>query len=180
MQSTVTEHAGSAFGTQSCQSCHMPLEDGEHSHAFLATRDPGTLRSALHVDASRTESDTVALTLSLGQVGHAFPTGDPFRRLSLELDAITQGGLVPIERRALTRTIETVRRGYFSERVETSDTRVGGADFEPVQRFDLGDARTSPVVWRVAYERLDLPFGHDEPQVFGRTVLFEGTLEAAP
>ena len=177
MQTTLTEHAGSALAGESCQSCHMPSTGpGRRSHGFAASRDPEMLRSAVSVVAARPEADVVTLTLSLGRVGHAFPTGDPFRRLQLELDAVTPEGLVPLERRPLRRELETRRVGFFEEAHERADTRIGGRDFEPVQRFELGDVHATVVQWRVVYERLDVTFGRDTPHVFDRIVLYQGTL----
>lgn len=177
MQTTLTEHAGSALAGESCQSCHMPsVGQGRRSHGFAASRDPDMLRSAVSVVAARPEADVVTLTLRLGRIGHAFPTGDPFRRLQLELDAVTPEGLVPLERRALRREVETQRVGFFKEAHERADTRVGGRDFAPVQRFELGDAHASTVRWRLAYERLDVTFDRDAPHVFDRIVLYQGTL----
>lgn len=177
MQTTLTEHAASAQAKNSCQSCHMPRsERARRDHGFAASRDLEMLRSAVSVVAARPEADVVTLTLSLGQVGHAFPTGDPFRRLRLEVDAVTPEGLVPLERRALMRAFETRRVGFFKEARERSDTRVGGRDFEPIQRLELGEGHTSTLLWRVVYERLDATFNHEAPHVFDRTVLYQGIL----
>lgn len=177
MQTTLIEHAGSALAGESCQSCHMPqVGPVRRSHGFIASRDPDMLRSAVSVVAARPEAEVVTLTLSLGRVGHTFPTGDPFRRLLLELDAVTPEGLVPLERRALTRAFETQRVGFFKEARERADTRVGGEDFEPVHRFELGDAHASTVLWRLAYERVDVTFDRDAPHVFDRIVVYQGTL----
>jgi hypothetical protein len=51
------------------------------SHAFVASRDPAFVRQAVRVQAVRDDATTILLTLSPGNVGHAFPTGDLFRRL---------------------------------------------------------------------------------------------------
>ncbi len=64
---------------QTCQSCHMP----RGSHHFPTQRHLNGLR----VDVVRTSESTIDARISLSHVGHAFPSGDPFRRAILELCA---------------------------------------------------------------------------------------------
>lgn len=54
------------------------------SYGFAATRDPDFLRQAAR--AVRDGATTLVLPLAPGAVGHAFPTGDLFRRLELVPD----------------------------------------------------------------------------------------------
>ncbi len=134
------------------------------------------LRSAVEVTATRPWAGSISLELSPRHVGHAFPTGDPFRRLSLEIDAAHGNEWVTVERRSLQRLIEP-GHGLSTRRAELQDTRVGGADALRVHTFDLDGHERSSIRWRVVYERLDHPFGPDEPLVFGRVPLFEGVLD---
>jgi hypothetical protein len=68
MQATLTEHRAS--GAPSCARCHMP----EGDHGF-----PGV---ALAAEALKVEvSPAGVFTLTARRVGHAVPTGDPFRRV---------------------------------------------------------------------------------------------------
>lgn len=81
LQDTLSEweHSAAARDGQRCQDCHMP--DGVHE--FRGAHDPSMLRSALRV---RTETDGRRLRLiveTTDKVGHAVPSGDPFRRLEL-------------------------------------------------------------------------------------------------
>lgn len=90
MQDTYEEWRWSdaaANGVQ-CQDCHMPEVTGpdgrtHRSHRFRGTRDLEFMRSAASVEASvRREGPELVLSLRLvpGAIGHAFPTGDLFRR----------------------------------------------------------------------------------------------------
>jgi hypothetical protein len=62
--------------------------DGHRSHRFSASRDEGWMRSVITVRAARPRGDRVELTLDLREdlVGHAFPTGDLMRRLSVQVE----------------------------------------------------------------------------------------------
>jgi hypothetical protein len=165
MQTTITEHAASPFADVTCQQCHMP--DGDHG--FAASRDPDLLRSALVASASRPAPDRVEIELAPGRVGHAFPTGDPFRRLVVEIGADNR----LLDAEILTRTIET--EGIGRQRVVVHDNRVGAIDFTPTLSFAVPSA--SPVWWRVVYERVDTTFGDEDADVLGRTAIASGHLD---
>ncbi|AKJ05945.1 hypothetical protein ATI61_110309 [Archangium gephyra] len=68
-------------GQGTCQSCHMPGK----SHAFRGAYDRDFLRGALSLRVERTRGQLVAV-LESRDVGHAFPTGDVFRHLTLWAD----------------------------------------------------------------------------------------------
>jgi Cytochrome c554 and c-prime len=175
MQSTLSEHRGSAFADLSCQSCHMPRDaDGRRAHGFAASRDPVMLRAAVHAQAKRT-GDEVVVTLTPAAVGHAFPTGDLFRRLAVELGHTDdEGEWIEVDARVLTRHIED-HRG--SGRVQVADDRPGatsGATRVPLSAPGLA-ARS--LDWRVVYERVDMDHPEDEdPRFFDRVVVAEGQL----
>lgn len=79
MQSTARER--DALGlSDSCLTCHM--RDGDH--LMSGAHDAATLRGAIEVDLSRDRRELV-FHLSVHDVGHAVPTGDQFRHLTLEL-----------------------------------------------------------------------------------------------
>lgn len=93
MQNTFAEWQTSdaaARGT-GCQDCHMPWRstpDGRRwrSHAFFGTGDRAMLSRAVRIDvSSRHEGHDLVVVANLtpGEIGHAFPTGDVFRRLEL-------------------------------------------------------------------------------------------------
>lgn len=74
MQSTASEHRAWG-GEESCVDCHMP----GGRHVFRGAYDPAFLRGALQV-----EDRGGRLVLRSVGVGHAFPTGDLFRHLTVE------------------------------------------------------------------------------------------------
>jgi hypothetical protein len=78
-QDTVAEHARSSFADRPCTACHDP-------HAPQGGHDADALRRAIDVVATRTPDGT-RFALTTTDVGHAFPTGDPFRRMVLEVCA---------------------------------------------------------------------------------------------
>lgn len=77
MQATAREAAGSA---ERCVDCHMPGGD----HRFLGGHDLGMLRGALAVTVERRGEGLVFTLLAQG-TAHAFPTGDLFRHLTVEV-----------------------------------------------------------------------------------------------
>ena len=100
-QSTVSEWhvSGAAARGMDCTSCHDP-------HRPRGGHDQAWVRDTIDVQVTG-KGDTVSATLTASGIGHAFPTGDPFRRLQLTLCAdlsctrpITQASL----HRSLKRT----------------------------------------------------------------------------
>lgn len=77
----------------SCQDCHMPWRDDgngrrHRSHVFPGGSDPGLLRRGVRVELSaRVEGDETVVQARLlpGEIGHAYPTGDLFRRAELRV-----------------------------------------------------------------------------------------------
>lgn len=63
--------------TEHCPDCHMP--DGDHN--MQGGNSPARVQNTIHVAAS---ASPLALVLSVEDVGHAVPTGDLFRHLTLE------------------------------------------------------------------------------------------------
>ena len=163
MQRTVSEHAASPLADKSCADCHMPVVDGprgrHRSHTFAETRDPAWLRRALVASAVRVGDGEVQVSLSLRDVGHAFPTGDLFRRLSVTADAVGD------DQRSLASATRYLGRhfGVGSAldlrpiRVELADDRPGAHGPQPTMTVALAlgpRATGAPVVWRVALERV--------------------------
>ncbi|HVH97880.1 MAG TPA: multiheme c-type cytochrome, partial [Enhygromyxa sp.] len=87
MQTTMREHQASPHADRSCATCHMPSAD----HAFGSTRDDEAMRRAVSITARR-DGDALVLTLTPIGVGHAFPTGDLFRRLELHAELVSRDG----------------------------------------------------------------------------------------
>ena len=174
MQTTLSEHERSPYSAQRCSDCHMPVVAGHRSHAFASTRDPAALARALSVVASR-DGDRLLLELTPQRVGHAFPTGDLFRRLRVVAEAKQGEQVVRREQRFLARHFEYRSHGGVSRRIEVSDDRPGthsqdgGAAHET---FDFGAAPGLPLSFRVSYERVDHLRGDSEDEaVVGEAVL---------
>ncbi len=169
MQSTLTEHQTSAYTSESCASCHMP----EGSHAFGITRDRERLSAALSVDAERVGS-IVRLRLRSRGVGHAFPTGDTFRALHVEVGR--EGQPASDDRRLhRTFTLERARSGLGFVLEEVDDTRLSADGSTTEVELSVPAANSDTLWWRVVYERRDNPFKSDA-KTFERIALAEGTL----
>jgi hypothetical protein len=184
MQSTVTEHARSAQSDQPCANCHMPLTTKgaapHRSHAFLGGHDDALVRSAVTVRAERSR-DGARITLTPRELGHAFPTGDLFRRLEVSAEAIgPEWQVVARERRYLTRHWERQPSPFGV--VLRSATR----DDRPLREavtIDLPLGATElAIAWRVAYQRVEHPRSDDEQdsRIEGEIELGSGTLETKP
>lgn len=185
MQLTVTEHRASASADKPCASCHMPSASGasggqaHRSHAFAASRSPEWIRSAVRIRATRA-GERVHLVLTPARAGHAFPTGDLFRRL--EVSAVAEGGEREVRRvRYLTRHFAEVQElpGILVRSV-VRDDRVGAQAGAPqTVELDLGPAAAGHAVrWRVSYQRVAHPRGRDErdAMIEGEILIDEGTL----
>ena len=178
MQATMIEHARSASPDVSCRTCHMPRVDGHASHRFAASRDEAMIRRAARVTVERA-GDVVTVTLSSGDAGHAFPTGDLLRRLSIT--AFAGDPAHPQVRRTvfLARHFEDEQElPGIVVRVVRIDDRLGFLGPESrVVRLTLAGAGTLPVHFRVAYQRVQhLGAGELDAEVAGEIVLSQGDL----
>jgi hypothetical protein len=179
MQRTASEHRASAYANASCESCHMPSVGAgvarHRSHAFLASRDPATLRRALAIEAVPLAPGTIEVTLRLAEVGHAVPTGDMFRRLVVRAEALDpRGRVVGSAERRLARRFALERAGY----VEVADERPGGARGAVVRvPLDLGEsAAGARIRYRVDHERVTNDFRAPE-RVEASIMLAEGEID---
>jgi len=191
MQETVREHAASWARDYACADCHMPWVDdgagrGHRSHSFAASRDPEMLARAVGVSARRLGTTEVEVTLTPGAAGHAFPTGDLFRRLELRVRVIGVDGPHGLQRRRLGREFATGGHGGMF-RGQLADTRVHN---EPVVlRFDLMDGPPPPtpicedlsqveVAWELRYQRVAFPDPRrrDGGVLDGEVIVAYGTL----
>lgn len=146
MQKTALEHAESSDRARPCASCHMPRVPTRATHAFAASRDLPALTAALDVTAVRDpQTDHVVWTLTSKGVGHAFPTGDLFRRLVLRVR--TPRGTIE---RPFERSFRSTRDATGAViRSESNDTRLRPA--HPV-RIDL--PLPGPLSWQLLYQRI--------------------------
>jgi hypothetical protein len=182
MQSTVSEHRASPFARTPCAECHMPEDGFRRSHRFSSSRDPEFLRRSLRVTARRTPAGSVELTLAPLSVGHAFPTGDLFRRLELTVESFgAEQQVVSARTKYLARHFRSrPSAGAFGRMELVADDRPGrhGAA-ESRFDFELGAGSAKlPVAWSVAYQRVEHPRSIDESDALleGEIVLAEGLL----
>jgi hypothetical protein len=162
MQRTVTEHGGRG---DTCATCHMTKKGGHADHRFGASRDEAFVRSAVTVRATRRSPGTIEVVLAPAYVGHAFPTGDLFRRVRVSVGSTS---------RYLAR-----HYAYRQEipgvvvRSEIGDDRVHGGE-----RVIVFEGEPDKTRARVVYERAD---GPSDPafmnvHVSGSIVLFDEEL----
>lgn len=146
MQLTATEHRDSPFASRSCASCHMPpSQHGGTNHRFAASRDVHMLRSAAKIIGSR-DGDELVITFTRLAVGHAFPTGDLFRRLRV-LARDAEGNLVSAE------------LGRKTKLGPTADNRPFVRGDQTAIRLPIGSGAAT---FRVVYERVQHPLTEDE------------------
>jgi len=188
MQATVSEHAQSQFADQSCGACHMRVVgegDARHtSHLFAASRDPAMLRAAVVVHAERIDDERVRIRLAPGEVGHAFPTGDLFRRLLVEAEAYDEDGdRLAYDARALARHFVDARPSQGARvRALVRDDRVGAPALHEQGgvvdvELDLGpDADALEVRWRVIHQRVEFAAPGGEAAIAGETIVVSGAL----
>ena len=163
MQSTVREHAASAFADRSCADCHMPpvapepgvsANEARRSHAFVGAYSPEMLAKAVRVTTSRTP-ERIRVRLDPGEVGHAVPTGDLLRRLELRVEVVGEdGGATLLGRRWFGRRFGPIpQRDGVTVRGELDDTRVGPAGVE-VELVVPAAARARPLRWVLVHQRV--------------------------
>jgi hypothetical protein len=160
VQETVSEHAASTYASVGCAECHMPARDGHKDHRFVSGHAPAQIARAVHVEVVRQQGAAngkiAAARVSIRvDAGHAFPTGDMFRRARLVMFAEgARGEIVADAERAFGRTWGGVRSGeHAGARQQTGDTRIRGSWSELVEL----EAPSAPIVrvrWALLYERV--------------------------
>jgi hypothetical protein len=170
MQDTLNEHAASSFAATECQACHMPLvlpkgpsARPHKSHAFRVIDDPSMIRRAARLSASRLSARKVEITVAAGDVGHAFPTGDMFRRLEVRAEALSASGEViakadPVTLgRTFTDRPRDPEKSLAFHRTEAEDTRVPPPGAGPARVVELSFGKpvgAARIRWQVAYQRM--------------------------
>jgi hypothetical protein len=126
------------------------------SHRFGVHDDPEVLRAAVTAEALPRTDRSIVVRLRAAEVGHAFPTGDMFRRLEVRAWAAGSEGAVRAPPVVLERVFRVrVGEGGITDRSEVRDDRVPAS----------GEARDAVVVfpesiggravrWEVAYRRM--------------------------
>jgi hypothetical protein len=168
MQRTVSEHAKSRFADRPCSSCHMPVAGETRSHRFAPD-----IHAAMSARAER-HADRLAVHLVPRAIGHAFPTGDLFRRVLVVAEVVDDDWLL------LARAEKSLARHFrFDAGVqrEVSDDRLSS---ETTIELDLGPrARGHDIVWRVEYQRIATMHG-DQADVASREIIAEGRSKEMP
>jgi hypothetical protein len=180
MQGTVREHRTSKRATESCEACHMPrIGDGSNAHFSHRFGVRELLPSAAHVSARR-ESGAIVIAIAVTETGHAFPTGDMFRRLEVRASARGQDGrVIRAAPAVLRREFRVSVSGGVTDRIDTSDSRVP-ADGSPREARLLfsEDVDATTIHWEIAYQRMGremaVMFGVDFDQ--DETIFAEGDL----
>ncbi|NOU32236.1 MAG: hypothetical protein HOO96_30390 [Polyangiaceae bacterium] len=174
MQKTVTEHRNGSLG-KSCVDCHMRPGKGGLDHRFWTARDPELLRRSLAVDRARMAAGEVEIALRTVDVGHAFPTGDLFRRIVVRVWTEDAHGVITSDNETiLGRRFDHQHTGMGGS-LEVRDDRIFGTRTVRVP-VPENAARASV---RIRYERVAV----DTPQmtsVFDSTPLFERDLTPQP
>jgi hypothetical protein len=192
MQDTIAEWRASSLASVSCQDCHMrPVGEGDErhkSHQFRVIGDAALLREAVVAKATRAPEGRVSIELSAGRVGHAFPTGDMFRRLQIRAFAVDPHGrvvaeAVPIELARVFRDVprdpDALDKGDLAhQRIEVRDTRLappGTRGSTKTAELRVRDAGSHPIRWEVAYQRMMHPLAES----FGVNTLEDEVLLAS-
>lgn len=180
MQSTVSEHARGKFAGLACATCHMPKDGTRRQHGFSRQRRESSLKDAIVVRARRISSRRVELELESVGVGHAFPTGDLFRRLEISVEAVGD------DYASVTRSVRYLARHYrplgkvgVPRRVIHDDRLGADGTRRALVELTLAPAADGfPLAWRVAYQRVEHPAGvSDESAVIESEVtLAQGEL----
>lgn len=176
MQTTMREHRASAHADRGCDECHLPRRDrGGRDHGLASTRDPGALRRALVVTARREGNDLIVGIEPRG-VGHAFPTGDLFRRLALHAELGGEGEPIVATTRYLAR--------HFAPRRREDGTRDPSFEWPVIDdrprgpttiRLTLDPAAHGELRWWLDLERVDArDEHHPERSTIASTVRIAG------
>ncbi|MFO0614976.1 MAG: multiheme c-type cytochrome [Polyangiaceae bacterium] len=174
MQGTMAEHAASSRREQACADCHMPAASSgsappRRSHRFTTSRDAEQVRRAVEIRAERVDDTHVLVSLLPDQLGHAFPTGDLFRRVEISAWVADDPSNKAV--RFLARHFGAEAAGMGRKLLSDDRVRDGGAKI----LLELGAASAGkPVAWSVRYQRVAHPNGIDE-----RDATLEGELELA-
>jgi hypothetical protein len=161
LQDTVAEWRASRYADRACQACHMPRVgppgSAHASHAFAVLGDPAALARAVEVTARavrRGRQVDVALTLTAREIGHAFPTGDMFRRAVITVRA-GAASRVAVLTREFAPTITDDARGHLLGQVDDTRLPAPGAGPPVTRAITLDAPAAREAIWTLALDRLD-------------------------
>jgi hypothetical protein len=154
LQSTAREQAATSFASMTCDGCHMAAAaPGRRDHRFAVARNAALLGRALAVSPARVDAGGVVVQLATHGVGHRFPTGDLYRRLTVSLTAYDdRGALVAGDTFHLGRDWDAHRASLGSHLPEAvgADSRLS----ETARDFRIACAKApARVHLTVVYER---------------------------
>lgn len=167
LQRTASEHRASRAKDTPCISCHMPrvtTSAGTHvDHRAFASRDPQLLAEASTIEVSR-EGAEMRFVFTRAKAGHAFPTGDVFRRLRL------------VVRDASGKRAERILSRKTREVPERDDRPFADGTDRSVATLDVRSL-TAPFTWEVVYERVGHPTESNGPGavIDGASVIARGS-----
>ena len=131
----------------------MPERHGQRSHRFDRVRDAVWLAAALTVSAKSVSGDGVEVHLSQTAPGHAFPTGDLFRRLEVGAAWCDAQGHVLGESVAYLARHFELTQDFHLGRELVRDNRVrGGESVVVLEPISGGVPRTAR--WWVSLQRV--------------------------
>ncbi len=169
MQATVSEWRASraAAEGESCAGCHMPLGD----HGVSGAHDLTLIQRTISADV-RLDGDAARVTLTATGAAHAVPTGDPWRRLLVELCAGD-----------CSEPVATARFGRRFARTERSwrmfeDTRIPAAtEGDDAARTAIVPLPVRPDRWRLVYEVAERRLRDQLAPDDFRHVIAQGTIQ---
>jgi hypothetical protein len=141
MQNTLSEWAASPNGLHTCQECHMALG----GHRMAGGHDVDLLRKTLSVRVVRDLDGWMKVRVEARGAGHRVPTGDPFRRLRVDLLANAPIDVV-VDSVELGRRITPTGTSWM-----IAQDRTVPAGPEPVTEIQFRP-RSPAANWRVLYE----------------------------
>ena len=185
MQDTLGEWRRSNKAGVPCQVCHMPYVrspsgKNHRSHRFQVQGDPAMLARAVSASAVRESKRGIRIDLRSTGVGHAFPTGDLFRRLEVRVRLVDASGRILAE--AAPQRLERVYRdvplpdGTFA-RVQVRDDRLGPPGTPESSRtlhFVVPASSHARIFWEVAYQRVATGI---EREIHDEHIVARGELE---
>ena len=83
-----------AGGSTTCQTCHMPVIEGEANHAMMGGHDPATVGRGVVITVDTEKAGKVIKTKVKVRnlLPHNFPTGAPFRNFYVKVTAYDKSG----------------------------------------------------------------------------------------
>jgi hypothetical protein len=163
----------SARTEQSCQTCHMPTQNGRRSHTFPGGHSFEMLQKAvtLSVRTERQEEKLTAfVTLKSDGVGHSFPSGDPTHQAELRVTLLADGQ--PTQTQRYEMRLDKSGRSIVGQLVVAGEA-MSATERQQFQKMLALREMAAPLM---AGEERTLPFTFDVTQHAGRKTELKVTL----